>query len=406
MTTDQVQALGPAFTAFLQPLERFFDTVKTVRHFRTYARGLLSDLPRKTAEPIANQAGTSPRNLQQFLKACLWDHAGLTAAVQQTVRAAVVDLPADAVGTVGILDETSAVKQGAKTPGVQRQYLGTVGKVANGIVTVHLGVARSQFKALLDSELYLPASWDADRNRCREADMPDDLRYRPKWRIGLELLARAETNGWQFDWLTFDEGYGGKPDFLRGLDVAGVLYVGEVPKTFSCRPGRRRTALSAEAVFSQPGVKRRAARSFRVAQQTGPAAVWQVKVVAVALGDDRRPRQRLLLARNRETGEKKYFITNAPKRIGVGRVLMAGFVRWNVEHLFRVAKSEVGLTHFEGRSYRSLKRHLALCLVVLAFVALHTARLRGEKPGGDAGASVSGAGVGVPRISAATTGDR
>lgn len=406
MTTDQVQALGPAFTAFLQPFERFFDTRKTLRHFRTYTRGLLADLPRKTAEPIALSAGTPPRNLQQFLKACLWDHAGLTDAVQPAMRAAVADLPADPVGTVGILDETSAVKKGTKTPGVQRQYLGSVGKVANGVVTVHLGVARGQFKALLDSELYLPASWDADRQRCRAADIPDGLRYRPKWRIGLELLARAEINGWQFDWLTFDEGYGGKPEFLRKLDLAGVPYVGEVPTTFSCRPGRRRTAISAAAVLAQPGVKRQAARSFRLAQQTGPAAVWQVKVVAVALGDDRRPRHRLILARNRETGEKKYFITNAPKRVGVRRVLAAGFVRWNVEHLFRLAKSEVGLTHFEGRSYVSLKRHLTLCLVTMAFVALHTQRLRGEKPGGDGGASVPGAGLGRPRIPAATAADQ
>src|SRR5947209_11141633 len=150
MTTDQVQAIGPELTAFLRPFERFFDTLKTVRHLRTYTRGLLSDLPRKTAEPIAIQAGTPPRNLQQFLKACLWDHAGLTDAVQQTVRAAVADLPADPVGTVAILDETSAVKKGDKTPGVQRQYLGCVGKVANGIVTVHLAAARGRFKALLD----------------------------------------------------------------------------------------------------------------------------------------------------------------------------------------------------------------------------------------------------------------
>jgi hypothetical protein len=253
MTPDQVQALGPALTAFLQPLEPFFDTLKTVRHFRAYARGLLSDLPRQTAEPIAVQAGTPPRTPQQFLKACLWDHAGLTDAVQRTVRAAVAELPADPVGTVGLLDETSALKKGTKTPGVQRQYLGCVGKVENGIVTVHLAVARGRFKALLDSGLYLPESWDADRDRCRAADVPDVLRYRPKWRIAEDLLDRAGANGWQFDWLTFDEGYGGKPDFLRRLDLAGRRYVGEVPTTFSCRPGRSRAAVSAEAVFSRPG---------------------------------------------------------------------------------------------------------------------------------------------------------
>jgi SRSO17 transposase len=379
--------------------------LKTVRHFRAYARGLLSDLPRKTAEPIAIQAGTPPRNLQQFLKACLWDHAGLTDAVQQAVGAAVADLPADPVGAVGILDETSALKKGDKTPGVQRQYLGCVGKVANGIVTVHLAVARGRFKALLGSALYLPESWDADRDRCRAADIPEEVRYRPKWRIGLGLLDRAAANGWRFDWLTFDEGYGGKPDFLRRLDLPGQRYVGEVPKNFSCRPGRGRAALTAEAVISRPGVRRRAARAFRVAQQTGPAAVWQVKAVAVALGHDRRPRHRLVLARNRETGERKYFITNA-KAIGMRRVLAAAFARWNVEHLFRVAKTEVGLTHFEGRSYVSLMRHLALCLVVLAFVALHTARLRGEKPGGDGRAGLPGAGVGVPRVLAPAATDR
>ena len=403
MTTDLVPAIGPEFTAFLQPFERFFDNPGTVQHFRNYTRGLLSNLPRKTAEPLAKYAGTPPRCLQQFLKACLWDHDGLTDGVQQALRAAVADLPPDPVGTVCILDETSALKKGTKTPGVQRQYLGCAGKVANGIVTVHLVVAHGTFKALLDSELFLPESWEDDRDRCREADIPDDVHYRSKWEIGLELLARTERNGWKFDWLTFDEWYGGKPGFLRVLDVAAMRYVGEVPKTFSCRLGRSPTAMSAAAVFSQPGVKKRTAKSFRIEQQTGPAAVWQAKVVDVVLGADRRPRHRLILARNRETGEKKYFITNAPRRVGLRRVLLAAFVRWNVEHVFRVAKSEVGLTHFEGRSYVSLKRHMALCLVALAFVSLHTMRLRGEKSGHYFGAGLPSPGPRLSEISEPST---
>jgi len=236
MTAAQLGAIGPAFTAFLRPFERFFGQPETVRHFRNYTRGLLGDLPRKTAEPLALAAGTPPRCLQQFLKACLWDHEGLTDGVQRALLAEVATLPPDPVGTVGILDETSALKKGTKTPGVQRQYLGCVGKVDNGIVTVHLAVARGRFKALLDSELFLPESWDADRDRCRAADIPDAVVYRPKWEIGLELLGRAGGNGWAFDWLTFDEYYGSKPGFLKVLDLAGQCYVGEVPKTFSCRP--------------------------------------------------------------------------------------------------------------------------------------------------------------------------
>ena len=101
------------------------------------------------------------------------------------------------------------------------------------------------------------------------------------------------------------------------------------------------SALSAEAVFAKPGVKKRAAKSFRLEQQTGPAAVWQAKVVDVAVGTDRRPRHRLILAPNRQTGEKKYFLTNAPRRIGLRRVLRAAFCAgmWNMCSAWPRAKS-------------------------------------------------------------------
>jgi SRSO17 transposase len=398
VTIDQVEAIGPAFTEFLRPFEYYLDSLHNVRHFRNYTRGLLTDLERKTAEPLALYAGVPVRNLQQFLKACVWDHEGLVDAVQRRLLTSTNTMPGGAIGTVAIIDETSATKKGAKTPGVQRQYLGCEGKVENGIVTVHLSVARGTFKALLDGELFLPESWDQDRERCRAADIPDDVHYRAKWWIALELIGRAERNGWAFDWMTFDEWYGGKPDFLNILDIAGTQYVGEVPKTFSCRPGRCRTAMSAEAVFSRPGVRRHVARRFRLEQQTGPPTVWQAKSVAVCLREAHRPRHLLICARNRETGEVKYFIARMRRRTSLRKLLQVAFTRWNVEHMFRVAKSEVGLTHFEGRSYVSLKRHLALCLVALAFVALHTMRLRGKKPGGDFGASVPPVEANLPAI--------
>ncbi len=96
----------------------------------------------------------------------------------------------------------------------------------------------------------------------------------------------------------------------------------------------------------------------------------------VDLGDEVRPQHRLIRTRNCQRGEKKYFLTNAEREIGIQRVLVAALVRWNVEHVFRVAKSEVGLTHYEGLSYVSLKRHWTLCQVVLTFVALQTESLR------------------------------
>lgn len=400
MTKDELAAIGPALTDFLRPVERFFGNHPGVVHLRNYTRGLLSDAERKTAEPLALQMGVAPRNVQQFLKACVWDERGLVDAVQRHLRSVFAEQPTDGLGTVAVFDETSAVKKGDKTPGVQRQYLGCVGKVENGIVTVHLAAVRTGVKALLDGELFLPASWSADRERCAAADIPNDRRHRTKWRIATELHERAARNGWAFDWATFDEGYGGAPNFLKWLDRHGQQYVGEAPKNFSIRVAGEVKNVSAEALFSRPAVKQRKAKAFSLAQQTGPATVWQAKRVDVCLGDEPHATHQLIKARNRETGEVKYFIARSNQRVGLRTLLRVGFTRWHVEHLFRVAKTEIGLTHFEGRSYVSLMRHLALCLTTMAFVTRHTTLLREKKSGGDLGAGVPGAASARPKVSA------
>src|SRR5919199_656805 len=139
-------------------------------------------------------------------------------------------LPADDLGTVGLIDETSALKSGTQTPGVQRQYLGCVGKVANGIVTVHLGVCRGRYKTLFDAELFLSQEWAADDERRRQAGIPKELVYRPKWQIALEEVDRARQNKVQLDWPTFDEEYGKAPEFVCGRDKRELRFVGEVPK--------------------------------------------------------------------------------------------------------------------------------------------------------------------------------
>jgi len=115
---------------------------------------------------------------------------------------------------------------------VQRQYCGSVGKGGNGIVTVHLGYAAGEFHCLLDGDPYLPKSWDALRCRCREAGIPDEVVYRPKTHIALELYDRAVANGVRLEWLTFDEGYGGKPEFLRGLESREQKFVAEITRNF------------------------------------------------------------------------------------------------------------------------------------------------------------------------------
>ena len=220
MTEEQIVALGPAFADYLGPFEPDLGQAPNREHFRHYCRGLLADLPRKSVEPIALAASTGVRALQEFLKTYAWDHVAVRQRLQRQVASVIARLPADPNGTVGLIDETSAVKCGRFTPGVQPQYLGCVGKLQNGLVTVHLSVAHGTYKALLDSALFLPESWANDRPRCQAADIPDSLQYHPKWLIALRLIGQARRQGCQCDWYTFDEGYGSKPAFLAALDHA------------------------------------------------------------------------------------------------------------------------------------------------------------------------------------------
>src|SRR4051812_2517142 len=174
MTEQEVTDLGPAFASYLRRFRGCLGQDRVARHFDTYCRGLLSDLPRKSVEPIALAAGTAVRTLQEFLVTAAWDHVAARDRLQRRLAEALAQRPSDPRGVVGVIDETSAAKKGDRTPGVQRQYLGCAGKIDNGIVTVHVGVTTGRFQALLDAELYLPRSWTTDRDRCREAGIPDD----------------------------------------------------------------------------------------------------------------------------------------------------------------------------------------------------------------------------------------
>jgi len=390
MTDEQIRALGPAFAGELRRYRGCFAQDRTAAHFDTYCRGLLSDLPRKSVEPIALAAGTAVRTLQEFLVTATWGHAAARGVLHRRVAEVLADLPPDPVGTVGVIDETSAVKKGDKTPGVQRQYLGCAGKIDNGVVTVHVGVAKGHFQTLLDADLYLPQSWAADRERCRQAGIPDGVRYRAKWRIALDQLLRVHADGVRFDWLTFDEGYGSKGPLLWVLGLVNQKFVAEVPTNFAVRatpagPSRR-------ADQSQPGVRTGRWRRFRIGRKTQAEAVWRARRTRVWAA---RRWHTLVTAVSEATAEVKHFVTNAVGE-SLATVLAVAFRRATVEHAFRVGKAELGLTHFEGRQYVGLERHLLLTLIVMGFVATHTERLRGEKPAGDAGAGVPGVERRVP----------
>jgi SRSO17 transposase len=213
MDAARIRGLEPLLNRYLARFDDCFGRCDTRCHLPVYVRGQLSDLPRKSVEPIALAADVPPRTLQQFLALLDWDQRRLVDQVQKLVARDHASRHA-----VGIVDECACPKKGDKTPGVQRQNCGASGKIENCVVTVHLGYAVDDCHCLLDNDLYLPESWANDRTRCRQAGIPDAVVYRPKWRIALDLIERAVANGVGLGWLTFDEGYGGKPEFLRELE--------------------------------------------------------------------------------------------------------------------------------------------------------------------------------------------
>jgi SRSO17 transposase len=391
MTEQDIAALGPAFAGYLARYRRCFGQQRTAAHFDTYCRGLLSDLPRKSVEPIALAAGTAVRTLQEFLAAAKWDHEQARSVLQRHLAGVLAGLPADSLGTVGVIDETSCRKWGDHTPGVQRQYLGCVGKIDNGIVTVHLGVTRGRFQALLDADLYLPQSWDGDRERCRAAGIPDTVRHRPKWRLAVDQFVRLSEQGMSFDWLVFDEGYGAAVPLLRFLNLVGQRFVAEVPVNFTIRATAGGPPRRADRRLTPAAAKQ--GRRYRLARQTVRDVTWRATAVAVWVAE--RPHT-LVVAINEAAAAVKYFLTNATTAPRA-RVRAVAFRRAAVEHAFRLGKQEVGLMDYEGRDYTGLTRHLVLALVALGFVAAHTERLRGEKPAGDGRAGVPGAEPAVRR---------
>jgi SRSO17 transposase len=352
--------------------------------------GLMSDLPRKNCEANALDAEVPVRSLQWFLARMVWDHERMRDKLQRIVAKEHAGEHA-----VGIIDETSFVKKGKMTPGVQHQYCGTVGKQENCVVTVHLAYAVGDFHALVDQDLFLPESWSEDRERCRKAGIPDDVVYRAKWEMALEQVDRATANGIVFEYLTFDEGYGDKPEFLRQLDVRNQMFIGEVRSEFygwlsfpkkvwtTEKPGQKyprrriwKTISVKNMLKYSPKLRDQPWVKYHIKDSDKGPVIWEVKHATIYIREESRggPMMkpwRLLVARNvmnEDEEEIKYFISNAPADIPIDNLLLAGFSRWRVERSFQDTKQKLGLGHYEGRNYTGLIRHLLLCSLSYYFL--------------------------------------
>ena len=395
MTADQIRSLQPALAALLQTFRPCFKRIGTFGHWERYIVGLITDLKRKSIEPIALAAGVAVRTLQEFLADFAWDHKRADTILRQLV----VDHHGSEEA-IGVIDASAHTKQGKRTPGVKRQWCGERGKRENCVVGQHLlytdNDPHNPFTCVVASGLYLPEDWANDRPRCREAGIPDDMTYRPKWQIALDQVEEVIGDGVRFSWLTFDEEYGSVPAFWFGLDRLGQRGIGEVRANARCWPTRPhcRSTQAAHASKRVDNVCRYSPvftwkkwRRLTIKDTTRGPMVWEVKTARVHLVDASGPVSQptdrqywLILARNPATGEIKYFVSNASAKTSLSDMLQVAFARWHVEKWFGRAKQEAGFGAFEVRTYISLIRHWLSSRMAMYFLAAQTQRFRGEKP--------------------------
>ena len=373
---------------YYQDFEPAFDRCDQAAHGWVYLRGLLSDLPRKVTERIALRFGVNVRSLQHFIGQSPWSREGML----QRHQARVIETLGEEDGVL-LVDESGMVKQGQHSVGVARQWCGSVGKVANSQVGVYLGYASRKGHSFLDAGLYLPQEWFEETHQVprQMCGVPKERSYQTKPEIALELLAHALERGeLPFQWVAADELYGDSPAFRDGIAALDKWYFVEIRCTTRIwleRPevgvptwkgkGRRPTRIRLRNPQQTPIQVNELTRQLpaaawgraRIKEGTKGPLVCDFACLRVIEVRDDLPGQELWLILRRnldDPTEIKYYFSNAPADIDPAELVRMSGMRWPVEIILRAGKVEVGLDHYELRSWIGWHHHM-----LFVFLAHH-----------------------------------
>ena len=367
---------------------------------QTYLRGLLLDGRRKSMQPMAERLGVEHQGRQQFVSSSTW---AVEPVRQRLARRAVEVIAPEA----WVVDDTGFPKDGTASPGVARQYSGTLGKVANCQIGVSISAVTDAASCPLSWRLFLPAGWDdteaadeqaaaAIRVRRARAGIPDDQRHRPKWRLALDML--DELAGWGLvpPVVVADAGYGTIAAFREGLDDRGWPYVVQVTGDLTAHPleavpelvaysglgphpkpryrtrpvGLRDHVLAAGHGAAVEVTWREGSRgpmtSTFVALQVRPAGRRPTGRLAA---DGSLPAEWLLAEWPPEAAEPTdYWLSTLPEGTGLAELVRLAKIRWRIEHDYRELKTALGLDHFEGRTWSGWHRHVTLVTAAQLFL--------------------------------------
>ena len=398
MQARELRRLDQSLEGFLAKLTAGMGRSERRRWAGVYVRGLLLDGERKSVEPMASRLGESDQDLHHFVSLSPWSADVLLEAL---AKATATTPPG-----YWIIDETSFPKAGSHSAGVQRQYCGALGKKANCqlAVSLHRADEAAGTSQPLSWRLFLPESWTDDPARCQRAGIPAGMVHHSKLDLALGLLDHAR--GWASPpgVVLADEAYGGAFEWRAALRERGLFYCVRVPWTT--------TAWQEEPRFGPPAPVRRGFRAKRgpllspepkhllAIAQSLPATAW--KTVTWRQGTKGAQRSRFTSlplwaahgwkqgpqpARVEETvliewpadepAPTRYWLARPPKKkVALAKLVATAKARWRVEQDYRELKDELGLDHFEGRSWQGFHHHVALVTAAFVFLRQEQARLR------------------------------
>jgi SRSO17 transposase len=366
----------------------------------TYVRGLLLDGRRKSMQPMAERLGVDHQGLQQFVSSSTW---AVEPVRERLARRAVEVIGPDA----WVVDDTGFPKDGTASPGVARQYSGTLGKVGNCQIGVSVSAVTDAGSCPLDWRLFLPERWDdacaatpeaaaAIADRRARAGIPTEARHREKWRLALNML--DELAGWGLAprVVVADAGYGDNAEFRDGVTARGWAYVVQVNNNLTAHPadavpevrpysgrgrhplpryrtppvGLREHVLTAGRDAAVEVTWRQGSRgpltSHFVALRVRPAGR---KPTARLAADGSLPAAWLLAEWPPEQPEPTdYWLATLPADIDLAELVRLAKIRWRIEHDYRELKTALGLDHFEGRTFAGWHRHVTLVTAAQLFL--------------------------------------
>lgn len=387
-----------------QDIERFLDEMKDyialfapaferpeqLERSKIYVRGLLGDATRKNVEQMALGLGENVRNLQYFVGQSPWKNEPVLEVHQQLV--------AETLGEddgVALIDESGAVKQGNCSVGVAAQYCGSVGKIANSQNGVYLGYASRKGYSLIEGQLFMPESWFDEEHADRRAacGVPTDLKFKTKPEIGLELLKRAvERGSLPFRWVAADELYGDSPAFRDGVAALEKWYFTEIKcstliwqsrpevylpewKGHGRRPIRLRLRNEKERPLRVdnllPLLPKEAWRRATIKEGSKGPIVCDFAFLRLIESRANLPGPEVWLIIRRNLDDPtvvKFYFSNAPAETPLIEFVRISGMRWPIETLFEENKGEIGLDHYETRSWLGWHHHMLLVALAHHFL--------------------------------------